>query len=252
MTWSAPDGFEMLSSQKKAHRTCYERAITSVAKDKLCNEADKIFNSKAFKEAELPWDFAEEAAKAVGACHDWPEVLFEDCVGDVSCDPEKLRDWVTKTVWCLVGRMDICKDMSRSGLAKAKDYPGPGDNYYDAAAVSMILNDKIEGKMFNQTVLDACAKLFGFLYVGEAAEGEEGGEDNEEDIEDGSDNSGLLDDSDEDEGEESEEESDDDSEEEEDSDEEVLARHSGDEGGARSEKDDAEEVKKPAKIAKRD
>jgi hypothetical protein len=250
MTWNPPDGFERLSSQKKAHRTCYERAIINVVKDKLCNEADKIFNSKSFKEADLPWEIAEEAANTVGACHDWPEVLFEDCVGDVACDPEKLRVWITNTVWCLVGRMDIYNDMRGSGLAKAKDYPGFEEDDCDTAAVSMILNDKREAQMLNQTVVNACAKLFEFLYVGEAEEGEEGNEENEEDIEEGSDNSELLD-SDEDDGEESDEDSDEDSDEEDDSDEEELVRHSGDEDTGKAAQDDIKETEKPAKVAKR-
>lgn len=237
MTWSPPDGFEALSSQTRAHCKCYERAIIRVVKDKIINEAEKIFSSKEFQEAELPYEVAEEAAAAVGSCHGWPEVLFEDCVGDVSCDPEKLRVWITKTVWCMVGRMDIYQEMQTSGLTKAQEYPGNVGNGCDTMAVELLLGQRQRVLMLNATVVDACGELFGLLYVGEAEVGEDGEEDaeDEDDIEGGSDNSGLLDES---------------SEEDQDEEEEGESVCSSEEEEEFNAEEGGEEAKQPFKIRK--
>jgi hypothetical protein len=210
MTWNAPDGFEKLTLQKKSFRAIYERAIVTTVEEKLQNEANKILHSIGFKDTDLPHEYAEEAANSVGACHDWADVLFEDCVGDVTCDPTILRAWISKTLWIMVGQMDIYQKMYDVGWTKAQTYPGMTDEHdNDTQTVALLLNLKSRNRVLKETVAQRCKMLLPFLYVGDMDDCEEDEED-EEDDEDEEDE-----DESEEEGEEESEEEDEESEEDE-------------------------------------
>lgn len=185
MAWHAPDGFEKLSSQKRPFYVIYERSIVSAAKDKLCNESDKIFNSKKFKEADFPHEVAKDEATNAAESHNWHDILFEDCVGEVACEPQKLCAWISKTIWLLVGRMAIYRAMHDAGHMQAKHYPGStrgNKDEHDTLAVAMLINDHRLTQILNHTVVDACKTLMSFIYVGEAEDAGNSGED-EDDVE---------------------------------------------------------------------
>ena len=263
-TWKPPDNAEKLTSMSKSSRLIYERAIFTSAKDLLRNEAERIMRKEPFRNAAYhnkpTLEVADQAFDHISTDKEWSTVLFEDCVGTVHCDPEKMTKWLGDTFSILVGRMCLYDLLMKTGRCCFKgewgdiDQEPVVDGGEDPCThTELFLNDSTFRSALRETVVFRCKELYKLLWVGdyEGDADDKDGEDEDEEEGEGEDLSSddeianSDDDSDDEEGD--GEESDESDDEEGEEGEEGKEDSDSEEDNGSGKEDDAEQAPKVSK-----